>query len=145
MPNMDQKDRLILNALRKDGSLSVAKLAKNTNLPSTTVHNRIKRLKESKIIKNYTINIDKDRVYGNIVGFILIKVKNRDQREIVKELLKHDAVENAAIITGNTDIFIRIRVKSIEDLDTFILDYLRKIEGIKDSTTMISMEYREKN
>ncbi len=142
---MDEKDHIILNALKKDASLSVAKLAINTNLPSTTIFNRVRKLKESGIIKNYTINIDKNRVYGNIMGIILIKATNTDQRQIVKKLLEHPSVENAAIMTGNTDIVIWIRVKSIEELNKFILDYLRKVEGIQDSTTMISLEYFEKN
>ena len=142
---MDEKDLIILNALKQDASLSVAKLAINTNLPSTTIYNRIKKLKKSGIIKNYTINIDKDHVYGNIIGIILIKASNTDQRLIVQKLLKHPSVENAAIMTGNTDIVIQVRVKSIKELNTFILDYLRKIEGIQDSTTMISLEYYEKN
>lgn len=142
---MDEKDHIIINALKKDASLSVAKLAKNTNLPSTTVYNRIKKLRDNGIIKNYTINIDKDRVYGNIVGIILIKARNTDQRQIVQKLLEHPSVENAAILTGNTDIFIRIRVKSIDELNKFILDYLRKIKGIQDSTTMISLDYYEKS
>jgi len=142
---MDEKDLLIIDALKKDASLSVAKLAITTNLPSTTVYNRLKKLRDNGIIKNYTINIDKDRVFGNILGIILIKASNTDQRQIVQKLLEHPSVENAAIMTGNTDIVIRIRVKSIEDLNKFILDYLRKIRGIQDSTTMISLEYYEKN
>jgi Lrp/AsnC family transcriptional regulator for asnA, asnC and gidA len=142
---MDEKDLIIMDALKKDASLSVAKLAITTNLPSTTIYNRIKKLRDSGIIKNYTINIDKERVYGNIIGIILIKASNTDQRLIVQKLLEHPSVENAAIMTGNTDIVIRIRVKSIEDLNKFILDYLRKIRGIQDSTTMISLEYYEKN
>ena len=142
---MDEKDLIIIDALKKDASLSVAKLSIKTNLPSTTIYNRVKKLRDSGIIKNYTINIDKERVYGNIVGIILIKATNTDQRTIVQKLLEHPSVENAAIMTGNTDIVIRIRVKSIEDLNKFILDYLRKIRGIQDSTTMISLEYFEKN
>ena len=142
---MDEKDLIIINALKKDASLSVAKLAINTHLPSTTIYNRVKKLRDSGIIKNYTINIDRERVYGNIVGIILIKATNTDQRTIVQKLLDHPSVENAAIMTGNTDIVIRIRVKSIVDLNKFILDYLRKINGIQDSTTMISLEYFEKN
>ena len=142
---MDEKDLLILDALKKDASLSVAKLAITTNLPPTTVYNRLKKLRENGIIKNYTINIDKDRVFGNILGIILIKASYTDQRLIVQKLLEHPSVENAAIMTGNTDIVIRIRVKSIEDLNKFILDYLRKIKGIQDSTTMISLENYEKD
>ena len=143
---MDEKDHLLLDALKEDASLSVAKLALKTQLPATTVYNRIKKLKAHGIIKNYTINIDKNQVFGSIIGFILIKAKSDDldQRQIVRDLMKHSVVEDAAIITGEKDIFVRIRVKSIEELNSFILDKLRKIRGIQDSTTMISLEYYEK-
>ncbi|MHA1745824.1 MAG: Lrp/AsnC family transcriptional regulator [Promethearchaeota archaeon] len=147
---MDAKDHLLLDALKEDASLSVAKLALKTNLPATTVYNRIKKLKAHGIIKNYTINIDKNLVHGSIVGFILIKAASvnssgtDDQREIIRKLMEHPSVEDAAIITGEKDILTRIRVKSIEDLNSFILDYLRKVPGIQDSTTMISLEYYEK-
>ena len=143
---MDEKDHLLLDALKEDASLSVAKLANKTQLPATTVYNRIKKLKAHGIIKNYTINIDKNQVFGSIIGFILIKAKSDDldQRQIVRDLMKHSVVEDAAIITGEKDIFVRIRVKSIEELNSFILDKLRKIRGIQDSTTMISLEYFEK-
>ena len=147
---MDAKDHLLLDALKEDASLSVVKLAAKTQLPATTVYNRIKKLKATGIIKNYTINIDKNQVYGNIVGFILIKAASvnssgtDDQREIIRKLMEHPSVEDAAIITGEKDILTRIRVKSIEDLNSFILDYLRKIRGIQNSTTMISLEYYEK-
>ncbi|MHA1646949.1 MAG: Lrp/AsnC family transcriptional regulator, partial [Promethearchaeota archaeon] len=99
---MDKKDHRILDVLQEDASLSVAKIALKTGYPATTVHNRIKKLKSSGIIKNYTINIDKNRVLGSIIAFILIKASRMDQRKIVENLLKHPSVETAAIITGET-------------------------------------------
>lgn len=141
---MDEKDTKIIEALKKDSSMSIASIAKDTNLPHTTVHNRIKKLKESGIVINYTINLDKARLYGNIISYVLIKVINVDQRSVVSELLKHDIVEEAAIITGENDIIAKIRVKSIDQLNSFILDYLRRYPGIQNSKTMISLEYHEK-
>lgn len=143
---MDEKDLQILDVLRADASLSVAKIAEKSGIPATTVHNRIKKLRNSGIIKNYTINIDRNKVYGDIVAFILIKAKQSDesktsnQREIVSGLITRREVEEASIITGETDIIIKIRVRSIEELNKFILDELRKIPGISGSKTLISLE-----
>lgn len=141
---MDEKDQVIISTLKSDASLSVSKIATKTKLPSTTVYNRIKKMKESNIIRNYTINVDKDILYGKIVAFILIKVNQSDQRSIVKRLMERNEIEEAAIITGETDILVKIRVFSIDDLDQFIIDELRKIPGIQESRTLISLENYER-
>ncbi|MCF2140390.1 MAG: Lrp/AsnC family transcriptional regulator [Candidatus Lokiarchaeota archaeon] len=141
---IDEKDIKILNALKQDASLSVAKLSDKTGLPATTIHNRVKKLKENRILDHYTIAVDKDRLYGNIVAFILIKTFQANQRKIAKHLLNISEVEEAAIITGDQDLMIKFRCRSISDLDKFIIDELRKIPGIQSSHTMISLENYEK-
>ncbi|WP_371805910.1 Lrp/AsnC family transcriptional regulator [Candidatus Lokiarchaeum ossiferum] len=141
---LDTKDIDIITVLQQDASLSIAKIAERTNLPSTTVHNRIKKLREHKIIKNYTVNLDKDQISGNIIAYILIKVFQANQRDIVHHLLKRPEVEEASIITGDTDIIVKFRVHSIHELDRFIIDDLRNIPGIQASKTMISLETYEK-
>ncbi len=141
---LDEKDHLIIDVLREDASLSIAKIAAQTGLPSTTVHNRIKKLRENKIIKNYTIKLDKSRISGEIIAYILIKVYQANQREIVQRLMKRPDVEEASIVTGDTDIIMKLRVHSIGDLDKFIIDDLRNIPGIQASKTIISLETYEK-
>ena len=138
---LDQKDKQILEALMQDASLSVAKLARKTDLPSTTVYNRVKKLKDSAIIQNYTIEIDKKSIYGPIIAYILIKThQNVDQRKILQKLSNLPNVLDVSIITGRTDIISKIQLHSIEALDSFILDEIRQIEGIINSETMIALE-----
>lgn len=141
---LDSKDLDIIAILQQDASLSISKIAEKAGLPSTTVHNRIKKLRKKQIIKNYTVNLDKDQISGNIIAYILIKVFQANQRDIVHGLLKRPEVEEASIITGDTDIIVKFRVHSISELDRFIIDDLRNIPGIQASKTMISLETYEK-
>ena len=53
--DMDEKDKRILALLRKDAKQRVSQLAKKTGLPTTTVHNRIKRMEKGGIIRGYTV------------------------------------------------------------------------------------------
>ncbi|MGM5480563.1 MAG: AsnC family protein, partial [Nanobdellota archaeon] len=41
--NLDEKDKAILRLLEQNASLSTRKIAKETLLPITTVHNRIQK------------------------------------------------------------------------------------------------------
>lgn len=140
---LDELDWKILKELKKDSKLSMVKLAERIGEPSTTIYNRIKKMEEHQIIKQYTIRVDKEKLYGTIVAFIVLQVDNVDQKKIMQHLLQQKIVEEAAIITGSDDIIIRIRVETIDDLNKFILDYLRQIDGITKSKTMISLDYYE--
>ncbi|MHA1775599.1 MAG: Lrp/AsnC family transcriptional regulator [Promethearchaeota archaeon] len=141
---IDHKDLRILDSLKQDASLSVAKLAEITGFPATTIYNRIKKLKSNKILRHYTIAVDKDILYGNIVAFILIKTFQANQRNIVSQLMKFPGIEETSIITGNKDLLVKFRCRSIKDLDRFIIDELRNIPGIQGSETMISLENNQK-
>jgi DNA-binding Lrp family transcriptional regulator len=44
---LDDKDWLILQALRQDSSATTRSVATKTGLPPTTVHHRIRRLKNT--------------------------------------------------------------------------------------------------
>ena len=40
-------------------------------------------------------------------------------------------------MTGITDILIKVRIKDIDQLNTFVIDKLRNIEGIDKTQTML--------
>lgn len=41
------------------------------------------------------------------------------------------------MITGKTDIILKVRVKGIDELSNFVLRELRNVEGIANTETMI--------
>jgi DNA-binding Lrp family transcriptional regulator len=47
--------------LKNESNCTTRKIAKQTLLPITTIHNRIKKLNKEKIIKRYTIDIDNNK------------------------------------------------------------------------------------
>lgn len=141
---MDNKDKVILETLLADASRSIASIADHTGLPATTVYHRIKKLKAQHIIHHYTIKIDRSHIFGEIFGYILITTsQTANQREILRTLASKPNILDAAIITGDSDILIKLQVASIQELDQFILDELRHIDGIVDSKTMIGLENQE--
>ena len=142
--SLDDKDRQILKVLSENSRLSYDKIAIKTGLSATTVFNRIKKMEKNKIIEKYTVKLDKSVLKGAIVAFILLQISNVDQKDVVKKIMEHDNIEEASIITGENDILLRIRIHSIDELNKFILEYLRRIPGITNSTTMIALDFIEK-
>ena len=141
---MDKKDEKILELLTENSNLTTHQLSKKLLIPITTVHNRIKKLKEEGIIKRYTLELDNKKLGKTVAAFINITVDYRllkqmklSQYDLAKKIKQHESVEEAAMVTGGTDIIIKVRVKSIDELDYFVTKHLRNIEGIEKTQTMV--------
>jgi Lrp/AsnC family transcriptional regulator for asnA, asnC and gidA len=69
---LDDRDFEILEALRENAKLSVFQLSKKTGIPPTTIHNRIKKLRQNGVITNYTIKFDREKLGQGFCALIFI-------------------------------------------------------------------------
>lgn len=141
---MDKKNRQILDALKEDSSLSTRQVSKRTKIPLSTVHNRIKKLKERGIIKRFTIEVDNKKIgkpFSAIVliscDYRLLRESNKSQHQLAEELMGIAEVEKVDIVSGKTDIVARIRVKNVEEFDSFLLKKFQKIAGIESTQSLV--------
>lgn len=141
---LDKKDLKILERLKENSKLTTSQIYKKTNIPITTVYNRIKKLENLGIIKGYTLKLDYNKLGKPITGFILITINyllpdgtKIKQEHVAQEISKLEGVGEVNIMTGVTDILIKIRVSSIEELNDFVIRKLRNINGIDKTQTMI--------
>ena len=141
---MDEKDEKILKLLRENSKLTSQQVSKKILMPITTVHNRVKKLEKEGIIKKYTLELDNKKVGKAIAAYVqiivdykVLKEKKMPQHELAMKLKQHESVEEAAMVTGGTDILIKVRVKNVDELDNFITKYLRNIDGIEKTQTMV--------
>lgn len=141
---LDKKDLKILEVLKRNAKLSTQQIAKKTLIPTTTVHNRIKKLEELGIIKGYTVVLDDKKLGKKLSAYILmtvdyklLKEKGISQHELAKLLKNHEFVDEVDMITGRSDIIIRIKANDVEELDDFVTKYLRNLDGIERTETMM--------
>jgi len=150
MANLDDKDQKILDLLKEHGDYTTRQIAKKTLLPITTVHHRVKKLKQEGIIKNYTVNLDYSKLEKNFVAYILIsanlsllKQKKKTQHDLAKEIKGFYFVERVDIVSGGTDLVAIVRVKDVEEFDKVLLGKLQLVEGIDKTQSLIVIH--EKN
>lgn len=137
----DEKDDAILQVLRDNSSLSIQQIAKKTGIPVATVHNRIKRLKAEGVIQKYTVVINKAKLGRKMVAHILIKAMPKtDHIALLNTLIRHDLVEDGSAITGAFDLLVKVRVADIDELDRFVLKYLRTFSEVAQSETMLAFQ-----
>ncbi len=73
-----------------------------------------------------------------IYVYILGKVKAGTEQEILDSLKNVRRMKKASITYGVYDICIEGEFKTMEELDQFILNVIRKIPGIQETVTLIA-------
>lgn len=142
--NLDEKDRKILEILKDHGEYTTRQIAKKTLLPVTTIHHRIKRLKQEKVIRKYSVDIDPVILGKHFRAYILISVnlellkqKKKTQHDLAKELRRLSFIQQVDIVSGGTDIVALIGVKDVAEFDHVLLGKLQLIEGIEKTQSLI--------
>ena len=55
---MDETDKKICNILIENSRISISSISKKTGIPNSTISNRIRKLEENSIVKQYTTILD---------------------------------------------------------------------------------------
>ena len=141
---MDDKDERILEVLKENSKLTTQQISKRVSIPITTVHNRMKKLEKDGVIKKYTAVLDYKKIGKPISAYVLIIVDykllkqiKKTQHDLSKKIKQHPSVEEASRVTGGTDIILKTRVKDVEELDEFVTSYLRNVDGVDKTQTMV--------
>ena len=61
MNTLNEKDEKILKVLAEHGNWSYKQISLQTEIPTTTVHNRIKKMEKDGVIRKYTVDIDNQK------------------------------------------------------------------------------------
>lgn len=82
-------------------------------------------------------------VLNLIHAFILAKVESGKDDEVLKEVRKTACVQHATPTYGEYDLHVDVAFKTKEELDRFIFDKIRRIEGVKETLTLIAFRQYE--
>ncbi|MCS7096168.1 MAG: Lrp/AsnC ligand binding domain-containing protein [Nitrososphaerota archaeon] len=72
-----------------------------------------------------------------IFAYILGKVERGSELDVLNALKNFEQVEKASIIYGAYDLCIEANFKTMEELNEFVFNAVRKTPGIKDTCTLI--------
>lgn len=138
---IDEKDLAILKELENDASRSTKAIAKALNMPRATVHERVRKMREKGVIRGFTVIPDYSKLGEPISAFILVSFlpnSTISQRELARKISDLEGVREVHLISGEYDILLKVRAKSMEDVGSLVIDRLRKIEGVGRTITCAS-------
>jgi len=134
---LDKKDIKILNELKKNGREPTKSIAKKINIPRATVYDRIQRMVETGTIKKFTIKTDYKKIDlpTTVFVFLAITPNNVTHQDLANKISKLPGVYEVHMITGEYDLLVKVRGKTIEDIGEIVINKLRILEGVGKSFT----------
>lgn len=137
---MDETDKKICNILTENSRISISSISKKTGIPNSTISNRIHKLEEKKIIKQYTTVLDHEKIGINITAMIIIQTETEKHENVEKQLPKLEEVTHVYSISGEYDVLIKVEAMNLEELNEIINSKIRTIDGIEELRELIVME-----
>jgi len=104
----DRLDWELLDALELDSRLSLKGLGKKLGRPPSTLFERLKRLRETGVIKRFTVQRDWDKLGFKASAFILTKfdpASELSQKEVAKKLQKFLPCRKCTSLQASTTFF----------------------------------------
>lgn len=146
---LDEKDLRILAAMEADAGGTLKSIARKLALPMTTVHSRLERLRKKGVIRGLKLKIDHEKAGRPVAAYVQASFsypsKKFSQQEAAEKIMEFEEVEEAALVTGETDVIIKVRVPSTAALNSFITKKLRAVEGVDKTVTLVVLqEFDEK-
>lgn len=137
MYKLDRTDWGIIYLLNKDGRMTSAEIARRLgDVSARTVTNRIETLRQHGII-NVVAIVNPEKVGYSVMADVFIEVEPGQVRAVAEKTAEFPQVTYVACATGESDVSISLRVRSIEELFEFTTERLGKIPGVRRTQTYL--------
>lgn len=140
---LDDKDISIINCLINNGRCSYVEMSQLLGMPRATVQERVRRLVHIGVIKKFTVKLDYSKLGQGVTSYILVSFSNErgvSQRQLAERIASIPNVFEVSLISGQWDILIKSRTKSVEQVGSMVIDTLRSMPGIQKTETCVSFQ-----
>ena len=137
---LDEVDHRLVAALQADGRASVNELAGRISVSRATAYQRLARLRDSGVIRRFTVEVDPRKVGLSIAALVLVSVVQHSWRGVGDRLRRLPGVEWLALSSGEFDYVLLVRAPDIDHLRDVILGDLQAIPEIQSSQTLVLLD-----
>ncbi len=140
--SLDTTDFLILSEILKNSRISNNELAKRINLSQPATHARLKRLRDSGVIKSFTANLDYEKLGYELICFFQVRLQTHLEKDISRFESKIAAIPEILechYLTGEFDYLIKSAFRNRRELELFMRNKLSNMHEIAQIITSLSL------
>jgi Lrp/AsnC family transcriptional regulator, leucine-responsive regulatory protein len=136
----DRFDAKILDALQRDGRLSVVDLAESIGLSATPCARRIKALESEGAIEGYAAVLNPARVGLAVLAIVQVKLTEHTDETVARferEIQLMDEVTKCFAMTGSYDFILEVYGKDLDALSNVVLKKLIRVPNVRDMQSSV--------
>jgi Lrp/AsnC family transcriptional regulator, leucine-responsive regulatory protein len=134
---MESLDRKILMLLAEDSERSLQELATELEVPTSTLHQKIKRLETKGLIKGYRASIDVRKAGLKMTSFVsLTPLDPAAPDDIPQRLSDIQEIEGCWSVAGEESYIVKVHVSEPADLEA-LLAKIRQVANVSTQTTVV--------
>jgi len=129
----DKKDMAILKLLQENAKVTVKEVAEKVLLSTTPVHERIKRMEELGIIKQYATLVDNAKVKKGLMVICYVSLKQHGKNagaKFIKVINELNEVIECFSISGEFDFMLKVVCEDMNAYYDFHVNKLSEIENV---------------
>jgi len=140
---LDRFDAKILDALQRDGRLSVVDLAESIGLSPTPCARRIKALESEGAIEGYAAVLNPALVGLAVLAIVQVKLSEHTDETVARfesEIQLMDEVTKCMAMTGSYDFILEVYGKDLEALSNVVLKKLIRVPNVRDLQSSVVLQ-----
>lgn len=131
--SLDSMDLSILRLLQENARITVKEISDKVHLSTTPVHERIKRMEESGVIKQYATLVDHTKVKKGlmVICYVSLKQHSKDAGDkFIKTILELNEIVECYNISGEFDFMLKVVCEDMNAYYDFHVNKLSQIENV---------------
>ena len=139
---IDNMDRKILRLLQSDASLSATAIGEKVGLSQSPCWRRIQRLKDSGLIREQGLVIDRKKLGFNTMIFAHVKLTAHGRSKVAEfgeTIRRFPEVLECHLLLGQVDFLLRIVTPDLEAYERFFFERLSQLPDVQEVTSSIAL------
>jgi DNA-binding Lrp family transcriptional regulator len=142
LPSLDKNDLAILRLLQENARITVKEIATKIHLSTTPVHERIKRLEQNGVIKQYATLVDHAKVKKGLMVICYVSLKEHNKNagiKFIKAINELNEVIECYNISGEFDFMLKVVEENMDSYYDFHVNRLSQIENMGNVQSIFVM------
>lgn len=137
---LDETDREILRILQADARTPFSEIARQIDMSSATVHDRVGRMEEAGVLRGYHADVDPKAVGMGVSAIVGLRVEQGREEDALERLQEIEAVRTIHLTTGQWDVVMRVYAEDTDALRDVMFDQIASMDGFSRSQTMVVLD-----
>jgi Lrp/AsnC family leucine-responsive transcriptional regulator len=129
----DARDLAILRVLQRNARATIGEIAREVHLSTTPTYDRIRRMEQHGLIRQYAALVDRSRVNRGLMVICYVSLKEHNKKagtKFIQSIMAMPDVVECYSISGEFDFMLKVLAENMEQYYDFHVNRLSQADNV---------------